>query len=232
MKLAIKTHQLTTSMIMISLAAFMTLSVFFVTRMIGNPKDDAPKRDEKEIRRFLLMLSISFSVCIVTIYYRFTPEYRAFMEFFWDAGLFCTGYLMYKNVMSKQTEEKSIEKNMVVHSDFGLRLISHFEETKPWRNSELNIEDVASALKSNRTYISKLIKKEFKTKFCDFVNAYRVGETKRLLQNLTILPKADEIARQSGFNSYSAYNKAFQKETGMTPKDYLKSLGKQGKNEA
>jgi AraC-like DNA-binding protein len=227
MELAIITHRITSYLINISLGTFVILSLFFIARMMGQPADGSPDRYKKEIHRFLLMLSISFSMCIVTIYYRYASEWRVFMECFWNTGLLCTGYLMYKNVTEKQTPEKPIKKDAAIHSALGRQVLAYFEENEPWRNPRLKVEDVASAIFSNRHYISKMINQEFNVNFNDFVNRYRVAEAIRLLLVSKTLPKSDGIARQSGFNSYSAYVRAFRKEKGLKPMEYLKLQEKQ-----
>ncbi len=59
------------------------------------------------------------------------------------------------------------------------------------------------------------------TSFYDWLAAYRVEEAKRLLAD----PKAklftiEQIAEEVGYNSKSAFNKAFKKFTGKTPSEY------------
>ena len=56
---------------------------------------------------------------------------------------------------------------------------------------------------------------------CELVNAYRVAEARRLLEDpdsapLTLLA----VAHQSGFSSKSSFNKAFKTEVGLTPSQY------------
>ena len=58
--------------------------------------------------------------------------------------------------------------------------------------------------------------------FNDFVNKYRVEEVKKAFDNgdhkkSTLLG----IAFDCGFNSKATFNRAFKKNTGLSPKDYL-----------
>ena len=69
-------------------------------------------------------------------------------------------------------------------------------------------------------YLSHVINASFNQNFRDFINSYRIEESKsRLVQDdMNIL----NIAYEVGFNSKSAFNTAFKKFTGMTPKEYRK----------
>ena len=63
-----------------------------------------------------------------------------------------------------------------------------------------------------------------KQNFYDFINNYRINFAKNLLNNpaddkMTVL----EILYEAGFNSKSAFNVAFKKETGVTPSQFRRS---------
>jgi len=80
-------------------------------------------------------------------------------------------------------------------------------------------------LRTNRTYLSKLINEDFNLSFSDFINQYRVTYACELIMQ----DKQDRfsqtfIAEQSGFGSLSSFNRAFKKEMGVTPGEYRKTL--------
>ena len=103
------------------------------------------------------------------------------------------------------------------------QLIRYFEETRPWQKPELKISDVASALATNRTYLSGLLKKKQKTNFKRFVNRYRITEAKRLLDEGNDDMKMEDIAFLSGFTCYTTFFYAFRDETGVSPHEYAES---------
>ena len=86
----------------------------------------------------------------------------------------------------------------------------------------ISLVDIAQKIDIAPCYVSQVINESFGQNFRDFVNKYRIEESKRLLkhnqQNFNILG----IAQESGFNSKSAFNSAFKKHTGVTPKEYRK----------
>jgi AraC-like DNA-binding protein len=98
-----------------------------------------------------------------------------------------------------------------------------FENEKVYLNSKLNIMDIASAVGSNRTYISYLINKSFDQNFCSFVNQYRIKEleTKILEQ-----PNAGShsLSEQCGFGSIDSMKRSVQAKSGLCLKEWRNSL--------
>lgn len=105
------------------------------------------------------------------------------------------------------------------------RLIYLMEQKEVFTNAKLSLSDLAQALGTNTNYVSRLLNEGLKTSFADFVNAYRIKYFIRILkedknQSKTFLYHA----YNSGFNSKSAFNRAFKKYTGKTPSEYFVNL--------
>ncbi len=104
-------------------------------------------------------------------------------------------------------------------------LIVLMEQNQKYRNPELRLDAVARALSTNRTYLSTIIREDFRENFIGFVNGYRIKEAKELLSNgAATLPMA-EVAEKVGFKSISSFNTFFKKTTGMSPTQFRKSIG-------
>ena len=104
-------------------------------------------------------------------------------------------------------------------------LLDYVEREKPFLNPKLTIEQLAQEIGINRFYLSQIINEKLNRNFSDFINAYRIRETQRLMrspeyQHLNILG----MALESGFNSKSSFNNAFKKLTGMSPSQYRQSV--------
>ena len=101
------------------------------------------------------------------------------------------------------------------------QLVQLFEEDKIYKNSDLRITLVSEILKTNRTYISKLINAEFKKNFNEFVNEYRIEEAKKLLldKNHTLYT-IEHIAEKSGFGSVNSFTRTFKTMVGVPPSKY------------
>lgn len=86
----------------------------------------------------------------------------------------------------------------------------------------LTLSGVAKKLDTNVSIISKTINQGFKMNFNDFINKYRIEEIKKAFdkgehKKTTLLG----IAFDCGFNSKATFNRAFKKNTGFSPKEYL-----------
>jgi AraC-like DNA-binding protein len=104
------------------------------------------------------------------------------------------------------------------------KLIALMGGEKIFLNPSMTLSDIAQKLDIAPCYISQVINESFQQNFRDFINKYRIEESKRLLtqpnQHLNILG----IALDAGFNSKSAFNSAFKKHTGITPKEFKKKV--------
>ena len=99
------------------------------------------------------------------------------------------------------------------------------QEDKWYQNSELTLLDLAKKLGTNVSVISKTINQGFQMNFNDCINSYRIEAVKNSLvggehKNSTLLG----IAFDSGFNSKATFNRAFKKNTGKTPKEYIETI--------
>ena len=105
---------------------------------------------------------------------------------------------------------------------------SHMNVNKSFENPKISLNDLSAQLKIPSHVLSKIINDYFKQNFFDFINSYRVSEFKKMVvepknQHLTFLGLAYEV----GFNSKTAFNRAFKKITNQTPREYFESIKNQ-----
>jgi len=97
--------------------------------------------------------------------------------------------------------------------------------TESWyEDPELSLRKLAERLSIHSNKLSWLINEKTKRNFNEYLNLYRLKAFQRKAQSpqnahLTLLG----MAYESGFNSKSVFNAFFKKETGMTPKAWLKA---------
>ena len=99
------------------------------------------------------------------------------------------------------------------------------QEEKLYQNPELTLNDLAKKLETNASVISKTINQGFRMNFNDCINTYRIEAIKDSFANgehkkSTLLG----IAYDCGFNSKATFNRAFKKNTGKTPKEFVAAL--------
>ena len=102
-------------------------------------------------------------------------------------------------------------------------LLDLFHHQKIYRRNDINLDLVAEKLNTTRHNASQIINEQFKMNFHEMVNKYRIDEAKELLQkeqDATII----DIAYEVGYNNKVSFNKAFKKDTQLTPTQYLEHL--------
>lgn len=116
-------------------------------------------------------------------------------------------------------DASALDKN-----EWGAKINSLFENEGLYKDAGLTLTDVANRLQTNRNIVSGVINQEFRMNFNDFVNKKRVEAVIKRLERLehkksTLLG----IALDCGFNSKTTFNRAFKKQIGLTPKQFIKS---------
>ncbi|MEO9512978.1 MAG: helix-turn-helix domain-containing protein [Flavobacteriaceae bacterium] len=101
------------------------------------------------------------------------------------------------------------------------KLLHWFETEKPYLNPYLNLVLVSEYLNISAGYLSQIVNTLGGMNFSEFINLYRVNESKKMLtglsfSNYTIV----SIGLEAGFNSKSVFYTAFKKRTGLTPSEY------------
>ena len=90
-----------------------------------------------------------------------------------------------------------------------------------YRNN-ITQKEVAKALHISESYLSHIFCCKMKVNFRSYINILRINEACRLiLQNDKNI---NDIVEESGFSSIRSFNRAFIKNTGLTPTQYRKKL--------
>ncbi len=106
-------------------------------------------------------------------------------------------------------------------------LVRLFDEEKIYKENDINLEKLADRLNTTRHNASQVINEHFEMNFHELVNKYRIMEAKQILdmdnqRNLNII----DVAYEVGYNNKVTFNKAFKKDTQITPSEYQRmSLG-------
>lgn len=93
---------------------------------------------------------------------------------------------------------------------------------KIFLDPELNIQDLAHKLGTNKIVASRIINSYYKKNFPTLLNEYRINEAVRLLMNEGKNYKLEIISEMCGYKSRQVFHSAFKKETGVTPNYFRK----------
>ncbi len=201
------------------------------------------------IRNFL----IAFSAILLlrVIFFISNPEWGQFGSKFWYYMCFSilvyyialSGYfntikvpfdldvsiLAFKNKVPNKTSKKyqSVRQDhtIVEQPSYKAQIMELMQTEQLYKNPSLTLTDLATALNTNRNVISKAINQEFDMNFNDFINSLRLQEVilnykEGQQQKNTLLG----IALECGFNSKSTFNRAFKKQLGQTPREFIEKM--------
>ncbi len=127
--------------------------------------------------------------------------------------LFSAGKIKYTNSQLTDDQRKSLIR----------KLENHMSTDEPFLSSSVSVDSVASKLNILPRYLSQAINETYGQNFYDFINSYRIDKAKNILLNGKDPGKTFlEVMYEVGFNSKSAFNKAFKKHTGSTPSAFKK----------
>ena len=139
-------------------------------------------------------------------------------------------YQKYRKLIFPETETPDESKSKKALLDqktadqLADKLMEHIRENKPYLEPALSIRSLAEQTDIHPNQLSWLLNEKFGKNFNDFINHFRVEIFKTLAKDpknkhLTLMA----LAYDSGFNSKTVFNTYFKKETGFTPKEFVKS---------
>lgn len=123
-----------------------------------------------------------------------------------------------------QKNKAKYEKSPLTCEDkarFVHKLNEQMATEKLYLDPSINIDVLSKKVAIPSRYISQVLNENLNQSFYDYINSFRIEESKKLLsdpdyQDKTVL----EVLYDVGFNSKSVFNTSFKKHTGMTPSEY------------
>ena len=197
--------------------------------------------DLKWLENIVIIVNGLLLIWIIDMSFEISSHHFSLINFFLLFGVFFIAYDFIKQkeiypFLPNQKEEIIEIIEELNSSDNRKKLISDekLEENKsellkimtlkkPFLDSEFSLIKLANELQTTPHLISYTINNGFNENFYQFINRYRIEESKKLLldpskNNLTLIGIGYEV----GFNSKSAFNTTFKKITGKTPSEFKK----------
>lgn len=130
-----------------------------------------------------------------------------------------SGAYSYVNRLFPKYEKSGLTESLSQELKDSLECL--FVDEKIYKENDLNLDTVAQRLDTTRHNASQVINEHFKMSFHELVNKYRIEEAKRMLdedskRNWNII----DVAYEVGYNNKVTFNKAFKKDTKLTPTEF------------
>lgn len=179
----------------------------------------------------LILLSVSFGINTNFEIMGLTGNYTTFIMvsmliFF---GLGHSSVFEGIEVKSSDTLKTEVLKDKIKDVQIQ-QLADVMEKEKPYLMPALTLDKLAVQLKMQPRILSHLINRHFACNFFEFINSYRVEESKRMLADPLCAEKNMlDLMYDVGFNSKASFNTLFKKKVGMTPSEFRKQAAAQQK---
>jgi AraC-like DNA-binding protein len=172
----------------------------------------------------LILLSVSFGINTNFEIMGLTGNYTTFIMvsmliFF---GLGHSSVFEGIEVKSGENLKSEVLKDKI--KDVQIKQVAEYmEKEKPYLMPALTLDKLAAQLKMQPRILSHLINRHFACNFFEFINSYRVEESKRMLADPLCSEKNMlDLMFDVGFNSKASFNTLFKKKVGMTPSEFRK----------
>ncbi|WP_338359405.1 helix-turn-helix transcriptional regulator [Yeosuana marina] len=130
----------------------------------------------------------------------------------------------FKSLYNKEESIKYEKSGMTdsLSKELSNSLISLLVEKKVYKDSAISLESLSNQLGTTRHNTSQIINEHFNMNYFELINRFRIDEAIDILKsdifgNLNII----DVAYEVGFNNKVTFNKAFKKQTSLTPSEFI-----------
>ncbi|MEJ2112569.1 MAG: AraC family transcriptional regulator [Flavobacteriaceae bacterium] len=155
------------------------------------------------------------AICIMVLY----VAYMAYVQ----PDVFSNKYNTIKaGLLFQKYENSGLTESL--SEELKASLIKLFVEDKIYRENNLSLEMLSEKLNTTRHNTSQIINEHFNMNFFELINKFRIEEVTEILKkdiygSLHII----DIAYEVGYNNKVTFNKAFKKETSLTPSQFIQA---------
>lgn len=103
------------------------------------------------------------------------------------------------------------------------RVERYMQEHQPFLEDGFSLTELAAAMYTNKSYLSRTINHYSGYNFCQYVNKYRIEYAIEMMKKDKRI-KILELAMTSGFHSVASFNMAFKLHTNDTPSEYMRTI--------
>lgn len=223
------------AIIVLKLLSLLTYGYFIRKLYLASKKNTALSADNGKWQRNIYIIHMLYVVCYSA--YGFLLANNMTVGFLFHIQVMCMAlmvmYLGYSanvqpavfngsyslNKLFYKYEKSGLTKSLSL--ELKDSLIRLFDEEKVYKDSTICLETLSEKLNTTRHNTSQVINEHFQMSFHELINRYRIREAKEILnkdvqRNLNII----DVAYEVGYNNKVTFNKAFKKDTQLTPSQY------------
>lgn len=193
---------------------------------IRSQKHQKLNKEKKLVRFLAIQLTVTSFIILLT---QLTHNYYLFiLEILFINLFFLSLYLISNripNILLSEVKKEKYHYSRIkkINTAKKIQQLNDFmNKEKAFCDEDITLEKVAMELEITNHQLSEILNQELEKNFKNFINEYRIKESKELLINDTTRSVLS-IALSVGFNSKSTFNKTFSNFVGMTPSQYRKS---------
>ncbi len=196
------------------------------TQELGETIKELENRQQKEVRYSIIVVLILLISLIVVggLFYRKQKINKTIFNNLMDK---------ISNLESERRTEimgaKDNTKEIIIDDDKinnVLKGLGRLEDQEYFLKSDCSLSTMAKKVKTNTTYLSKIIKIHKGKSFNDYINDLRIEYVLKRLKNDKKLRSFSikSIASEIGYKSDNSFTKHFKSKTGLNPSYYIKKI--------
>lgn len=147
----------------------------------------------------------------------------------WILMVYLNFYLAYHFILnpaksvSVMSADKKLPSTKMI--DLASNLKDLMQEKQLYRKPDLSLAFLATEMGTSSSSLTEVLKEHFRLTYYDFINQYRVQDiVERFKGGDDSKYTIKTISEEAGFRSKTTFIKAFKKEMGMLPKEYISSV--------
>lgn len=176
-------------------------------------KRDMELLKQRQLIRLILVIFVLAAVAVAAVAARIRTRNRMYRQLVSKYNAYLERERM---IMERFSENRRDSGSEVIKQMFD-RLETLMKDERLYAEKNLTIEDVASRLGTNRSYLSKAVNTYAGASFNSYLNSIRIKESIKMLSDPENDAPIKQIADAVGYSNITSFYNNFTKETGVPP---------------
>ncbi|MDY8137011.1 tetratricopeptide repeat protein [Aquimarina sp. 2201CG5-10] len=178
------------------------------------------KKKEEQYKEYTFFILIAVCIALIFIIFKYFRKQKNNTVRF---------NKLIERINALETKEKNQSKTVVINDKKvndvlnGLHKLEHQEY---FLNTDCDLRSMSKKVKTNTTYLSKIIKEHKADSFNDYINDLRIEYALKRLKNDKKFRSfsVKSIALELGYKTDNSFTKHFKSKTGLNPSYYIKKI--------